>query len=100
MTSELPELAQAMLDPAFYPERPSSVKMMQTQMSFIFIAGDYVYKLKKPVNLGYLDYSTLEQRRFFCEQEVNLNRRLSPEIYLGTLPVYQSAKGYFSYIQG
>jgi len=94
MTSELPELAQAMLDPSFYPEKPAKVKLMQTQMSFIFIADDYVYKLKKPVNLGYLDYSTLEQRRFFCEQEVSLNRRLSPEVYLGALPVYKTAKGY------
>jgi aminoglycoside phosphotransferase family enzyme len=68
---------------------------MQTQMSFVFIAGDFVYKVKKPVNLGYLDYTTLEKRRFFCQREVELNRRLCPEAYLGVVPVVK-AKGRIS----
>lgn len=55
---------------------------MQTQMSFVFLTGDYVYKVKKPVDLGFLDYTTLEKRRFFCHQEIELNRRLSPDTYL------------------
>ena len=62
---------------------------MQTQMSFIFLTGDYVYKVKKPVDLGYLDYTTLEKRRFFCQQELQLNRRLCPDIYLELVPIVQ-----------
>jgi len=63
---------------------------VQTQMSFLFLTGDYVYKVKKPVDLGYLDYTTLEKRRFFCRQEVELNRRLSPDIYLEVVPVVRN----------
>ena len=85
--SLLPRFAQAMLDPGFYPERPKTVDLLQTQMSFVFVAGEYVYKVKKPVNLGYLDYSTLESRRHFCEREIVLNRRLCPEAYLGVVPI-------------
>ncbi len=83
----LPDFVQAMLDPAFYPERPQTVQLLQTQMSFVFIAGPSVYKVKKPVNLGYLDYSDLESRRGFCERETVLNRRLCPEVYLGVVPI-------------
>jgi hypothetical protein len=62
-------------------------------MSLLFLTGDYVYKVKKPVDLGYLDYSTLEKRRFFCHQELKLNKRLSPDVYLEVVPlVRQSGK--------
>ena len=83
----LPELVQALLNPQIYPEPPAKVTLMQTQMSFVFLAGDYVYKVKKPVNLGYLDYTTLEKRRFFCDKEIELNRRLCPNAYLGVIPI-------------
>ena len=63
---------------------------MQTQMSFIFLTGNYTYKTKKPVNLGYLDYTTLEKRQFFCRQELELNRRLCPGGYLDVVPVTES----------
>jgi aminoglycoside phosphotransferase family enzyme len=76
MTSELPPYVQALLKPAAYPETPSHIEQMQTQMSFIFLTGCYVYKTKKPVNLGYLNYTTLEKRQHFCTQELELNRRL------------------------
>ncbi|MDO8568612.1 MAG: hypothetical protein Q7R57_07850, partial [Dehalococcoidales bacterium] len=66
----LPQLIEALLDPATYPEPPEKVELAQTQMSFVLLAGDLVYKIKKPVNLGYLDYTTLEKRRFFCQQEL------------------------------
>jgi len=56
-------------------------------MSFIFLTGEYVYKIKKPVNLGYLDYTTLEKRHFFCHQELELNRRLCPDAYLAVVPI-------------
>ena len=85
--SPLPEIIQALLDPQAYPDPPQKVELMQTQMSFVFLADDYVYKVKKPVDLGYLDYTTLEKRHFYCQREVELNRRLCPDAYLGVLPV-------------
>ena len=86
---QLPELVQALLEPRAYPEVPKHIEMVQTQMSFVFLTDDYVYKVKKPVNLGYLDYTTLEKRHFFCQREIELNRRLSPEVYLGVVPISQ-----------
>ena len=85
--SQLPELVEALLKPAAYPEHPQGVELVQTQMSFVFLTDDYVYKVKKSVNLGYLDYTTLEKREFYCHQEVELNRRLCPDIYLGVVPI-------------
>ena len=73
--------------PKAYPHRPKSVGFQQTQMSLLFFAGDYVYKVKKPVNLGYLDYSTLNDRHRLCLREVELNRRLCPDVYLGVVPI-------------
>jgi len=80
--SKPPALVKALLEPKAYPHNPQRIELVQTQMSFLFLTGDYVYKVKKPVDLGYLDYTTLEKRRFFCHQEVELNRRLSPDTYL------------------
>ena len=85
--SELPELIQALLNPQAYPEPPQRVELMQTQMSYVFIAGDYVYKIKKPVDFGFLDYTTLEKRLTFCIKELELNRRLCPDAYLEVVPV-------------
>jgi len=84
---ELPELVQALLDPKAYPDPPQRVELAQTQMSFVFLADDYVYKVKKPVNLGYLDYTTLDKRQFYCQREVELNRRLCPDAYLGIVTI-------------
>ncbi len=89
--SQLPEMVRALLDPEIYPDAAPAVELMQTQMSFVFLAGDYVYKVKKPVNLGYLDYTTLEKRRFYCQREVALNQRLCPETYLGVVPITREA---------
>jgi aminoglycoside phosphotransferase family enzyme len=80
--SKPPALVEALLEPEAYPHNPQRIELVHTQMSFLFLTGDYVYKVKKPVDLGYLDYTTLEKRRFFCHQEVQLNRRLSPDTYL------------------
>jgi len=88
--SKPPALVTALLKPEAYPHNPQRIELVQTQMSFLFLTGDYVYKVKKPVDLGYLDYTTLEKRRFFCRQEVELNRRLSPDIYLEVVPVVRS----------
>ncbi len=89
MIPQLSELVQALLDPKAYPETPQAVELVQTQMSFAFITDSHVYKVKKPVNLGYLDYTTMERRRFYCHKEVELNRRLCPAVYLGVVPIMQ-----------
>ncbi len=92
--SELPEMVQALLDPKIYPDASSGVDLMQTQMSFVFLTGDYVYKVKKSVDLGYLDYTTLEKRYFYCQREVELNRRLCPDAYLGVVSITQEKNGF------
>lgn len=87
MTSELPELIAALSNPGFYPEKTSGVTFIQTQMSCVFLTDEYAYKIKKPVNLGYVDYTTLEKRLYFCEREIELNRRLCRDAYLGVIPI-------------
>jgi len=87
--STLPPVVEALLKPQAYPHRPPKIELVQTQMSFIFLTGEYVYKVKKPVNLGYLDYTTLEKRHFFCRQELELNRRLCPDVYLAVVPIVE-----------
>ncbi|MFC2059798.1 hypothetical protein ACFLTZ_01730 [Chloroflexota bacterium] len=91
--SQLPVLVEALLDPKAYPETTQGVELAQTQMSFVFLADNYVYKIKKPVNLGFLDYTTLEQRQFYCHQEVELNRRLCHDVYIGVVAVTQGKGG-------
>jgi aminoglycoside phosphotransferase family enzyme/predicted kinase len=90
----LPELVKALLEPKAYPETTEKVELVQTQMSFVFLTEEFVYKVKKAVDLGYLDYTTLEKRRFFCQKEVELNRRLCPETYLRVVPISRD-KGAF-----
>jgi len=85
--SPLPAIAEELLKPQAYPHKPQKIELVQTQMSFVFLTGDYVYKVKKPVNLGYLDYTSLEKRCFFCHQELELNRRLCPDAYLDVVPI-------------
>ena len=87
---QLPEMVQALLDPGIYPEATRGVELVQTQMSFVFLTDGYVYKVKKPVDLGFLDYTTLDRRQFYCQQEVTLNRRLCPEAYLGVVAVTEN----------
>ena len=89
---KLPPIAEALLKPEAYLHKPQKIELAQTQMSFIFLTGDYVYKVKKPVDLGYLDYTTLEKRRFFCHQELELNRRLCPDVYLAVVPITESCQ--------
>src|SRR3990172_9211974 len=84
---ELPELIRALLEPSAYPHSVGTVELVQTHVSYVFLAGDFVYKVKKPVDFGFLDFSTLEKRRHFCQEEVRLNRRLSPDVYLGVAEI-------------
>lgn len=91
---DLPQLIEALSDPVVYaPEQVGAVEVRQTHISAVFLAGRHVYKIKKPVRLDFLDFSTLEKRRHFCEEEVRLNRRLAPQVYLGVVPVARTAQG-------
>ncbi|MFB3926890.1 MAG: hypothetical protein ACE14T_12640, partial [Syntrophales bacterium] len=85
-----PRLAEAMMDPGIYPVIPGNVEMIQTHISYIFIAGDFVYKVKKAVNFGFLDFTTLERRKYYCDEELRLNQRLAPDIYLKVVPIFES----------
>jgi len=80
----------------FFPQRPEKVELVQTHISCVFIAGDYVYKVKKPVNFGFLDFTTLEKRKFYCEEELRLNKRLAPSIYLDVVPIGEDDQGRLS----
>ncbi len=80
-------LVAALRDPNRYPVIPSSVQLIETHISWVLLAGDFAYKIKKAIDLGFLDYSTLESRRFCCDEEIRLNRRTAPDIYLDTVPV-------------
>ncbi|MGD6853187.1 MAG: phosphotransferase [Candidatus Bathyarchaeia archaeon] len=84
-------LVEAMLNPQTYPEPTGKIELIQTHISFVFLTEKYVYKVKKPVNFGFLDFSTLEQRHLYCEKELQLNRRLCPEIYLEVVPINKSS---------
>src|SRR5882724_5887526 len=77
------QLLGFLLDRRSYSHHPRSVRLIQTHASYVFLAAPYVYKVKKPVNFGFLDFSTLAKRRYFSEREISLNRRLSPDVHLG-----------------
>lgn len=85
MKESLPQelILERMADPSFYPHRPEKVEVVHTHISAIFIAPPRVYKVKKPKDYGFLDFTTLEKRRIFCRREVELNRRLAPSVYRG-----------------
>src|SRR6056297_1557023 len=81
------QLIDALRSPGPYPRPVDEVELIETHISWVFLAGGFVYKLKKPLDLGFLDFSTLEKRRFYCEEEIRLNRRTAPEIYLDVIGI-------------
>jgi aminoglycoside phosphotransferase family enzyme len=81
------ELVRSMREPEFYDHPVDRVELIQTHISSIFLTGELVYKLKKPVDFGFLDFSTIEKRQVNCEAELELNRRLAPDVYLRVLPI-------------
>ena len=83
-------VVEALLKPDAYSEETGKIELIQTHISFVFLTKNYVYKVKKAVNFGFLDFSTLDKRRFFCEKELELNRRLCPEIYLEVVSINKS----------
>ena len=84
---DIASLQKVLLNREIYPDLPQEIKLIETHISLLFLTGSHVYKVKKPVDFGFLDFTSLEKRKYFCEQEVKLNRRLSPEIYLGVVKV-------------
>jgi hypothetical protein len=86
----LPSLIQQMQQPGFYPHPVSTIQLIQTHVSYVLLTGDYAYKVKKPVNYGFLDFSTLEKRHHFCQEELRLNQRGAAELYLEVLPLTQT----------
>ena len=80
-------LVEALRNPDCYPHAVESVELVETHISSLLLAGEYVYKLKKPLNLGFLDFSTLARRQICCQEEIRLNSRLAPDYYLRALPI-------------
>ena len=83
------QVVEALMKPEAY-EEAEQIELKQTHISWVFLTGKFVYKVKKAVDFGFLDFSTLEKRRFFCEKEVELNRRLCGDMYLEVVPVNRS----------
>lgn len=90
----LPAHIQYLQRSSSYPHPAPDVQLVQTHISFVLLAGDFVYKWKKPVNFGFLDFSTLEKRKQYCEQELILNRRLCPDLYLDLVTVTHGGDPY------
>ncbi len=93
-SQELPEatatssrLITALHDPSCYPHPVRRVDVIETHISWVLLTGDYAYKIKKPVTLSFLDFSTLEARRRYCNEELRLNRRTAPQLYLDVVPI-------------
>jgi len=84
------QVVEALKKPEAYDEEPGQIELMQTHISFVFLTRNFVYKVKKAVNLGFLDFTTLEKRRFFCEKELELNKRLCGDMYLEVVPINRS----------
>lgn len=81
------QIIEDLKNPDALPEKTGKVDVVQTHISGVIVADSFVYKIKKPVNFGFLDFSTLEKRKYYCHQEVTLNRRLARDLYVDVLPV-------------
>jgi aminoglycoside phosphotransferase family enzyme/predicted kinase len=90
MDADLPPLIHSLLAPQRYPDAVQRVELVQTHISWVLLAGDFAYKIKKPVKLSFLDFSTLAQRRTCCEDEVRLNRRFAPDLYLDVVGIFNT----------
>ena len=87
VSSDYDQMIAGLASPAAYAHPAESLAHIETHASHVFLAGEFAYKLKKPVAMGFLDFSTLERRRFFCAEELRLNRRLAPDIYQKVVPI-------------
>jgi aminoglycoside phosphotransferase family enzyme/predicted kinase len=86
-TRRRPPLVEGLAQPSAYGTGVAEVRVAETHISWVFLTGEHAYKIKKPIKLPFLDFSTLELRRRFCEEELRLNRRLAPDLYLGVVPI-------------
>src|SRR3989337_714406 len=84
------QVVEALMKPDVYDEEPGQIELTQTHISFVFLTRNFVYKVKKAVDLGFLDFTTLEKRRLFCEKELELNRRLCGDMYVEVVPINRS----------
>lgn len=75
-----------------YPAGVTRVELVQTHISWVLLAGDFAYKMKKPVKLPFLDFSSLAQRKHYCDEELRLNRRFAPAIYLDVVGIFNTAQ--------
>ena len=87
------QLIETMKRVDFYPHNSAEIELIETHISYVFIAGDIVYKIKKPVKFDFLDFTSLEKRKFYCEEELRLNRRLAPDTYLDVVAISRDAQG-------
>lgn len=90
MVADLPPLLHALLNPARFPDGVTRVDWVQTHISWVLLAGDFAYKIKKPVKLAFLDFSTLALRHHYCQEELRLNRRFAPDLYLAVVGIYNT----------
>ena len=86
------ELIKALQNPTLYDHPTKDFQVLETHISWVILTGSYAYKIKKPVNFGFLDFSSLEKRKFYCYEELRLNRRLAPDLYIAVIPIYGSAE--------
>ena len=89
----LPDYVYALLNPDIYTFDVNQVQLIQTHISYVFLAGDRVYKTKKPVDFGFINQLDLDQRHNNCIREVDLNRRLAPDVYINIVMIAQSQSG-------
>ncbi|SFK52605.1 hypothetical protein SAMN05216302_100873 [Nitrosomonas aestuarii] len=82
-----PELIKSLMQPDVYHHPVKNIQLIETHISWVILTGDFAYKIKKPCNLGFLDFSSLQKRRFFCNEELRLNKRLAAPIYLGIVKI-------------
>jgi aminoglycoside phosphotransferase family enzyme/predicted kinase len=87
------QLIETMKRVDFYPHNPAEIELIETHISYVFIAGDIVYKVKKPVKFDFLDFTSLEKRKFYCEEELRLNKRLAPQTYLNVVAISRDDQG-------
>ena len=80
-------LVESLREPSAYLHPVEHIQVLETHISWVILTGPFAYKIKKPLDLGFLDYTTLQRREFFCHEELRLNRRLAPEIYLEVVPI-------------
>jgi uncharacterized protein len=85
--SPLADLIKALQNPGVWPHPVTGVEVLETHISYVLLAGEFAYKIKKPLDLGFLNFSTLDLRQQSCEQELRLNRRLAPELYLDVIAI-------------